>query len=261
MEGISHEACSLAGTLGLGKLIVFYDDNGISIDGKVSGWFADDTPKRFEAYGWHVMPHVDGHDAEAVEAAMPRPRGRDRPAVADLLQDHHRLGRAQQAGHRGRARRGAGRRGGGRGAQDARAGPTPPFEVPDEMRAGLGSRARPGARPRRSWQRAVRPLRKAHPGAGGRVRAAHARASCRRTGQTRRAQTLEAAAQADRRPQATRQSSQAALNVLGPALPELLGGSADLTALEQHAAQGLARHDAARTPAATTCITACASSA
>ena len=70
MEGISHEACSLAGTLGLGKLICFYDDNGISIDGHVEGWFSDDTPKRFEAYGWHVVPDVNGHDPAAIEAAI-----------------------------------------------------------------------------------------------------------------------------------------------------------------------------------------------
>src|SRR5450432_2756501 len=70
MEGISHEACSLAGTLKLGKLIAFYDDNGISIDGHVAGWFTDDTPKRFEAYGWHVIPHVDGQDVEAVDRAI-----------------------------------------------------------------------------------------------------------------------------------------------------------------------------------------------
>ncbi|NGZ64573.1 transketolase [Vibrio aestuarianus] len=70
MEGISHEACSLAGTLGLGKLVAFWDDNGISIDGHVEGWFSDDTPKRFEAYGWHVIPAVDGHDAEAINAAI-----------------------------------------------------------------------------------------------------------------------------------------------------------------------------------------------
>src|SRR5690606_11034778 len=69
MEGISHEACSVAGTLGLSKLSGFYDDNGISIDGKVQGWFTDDTPRRFEAYGWHVIPSVDGHDSEAVAAA------------------------------------------------------------------------------------------------------------------------------------------------------------------------------------------------
>ncbi len=70
MEGISHEACSLAGTLGLGKLITFWDDNGISIDGDVEGWFSDDTAKRFEAYGWHVISTVDGHDAEAINAAI-----------------------------------------------------------------------------------------------------------------------------------------------------------------------------------------------
>ncbi|MGF1789313.1 transketolase [Photobacterium profundum] len=70
MEGISHEACSLAGTLGLGKLVAFWDDNGISIDGEVEGWFTDDTPKRFEAYGWHVIPAVDGHDADAINAAI-----------------------------------------------------------------------------------------------------------------------------------------------------------------------------------------------
>ena len=70
MEGISHEACSLAGTLALGKLIVLYDDNGISIDGHVKNWFSDDTPKRFEAYGWHVVADVDGHDVEAVDAAI-----------------------------------------------------------------------------------------------------------------------------------------------------------------------------------------------
>src|SRR5690606_13900838 len=70
MEGVSHEACSLAGTLGLGKLIGFYDDNGISIDGRVQGWFTDDTPRRFEAYGWHVIADVDGHDPEAIQAAI-----------------------------------------------------------------------------------------------------------------------------------------------------------------------------------------------
>src|SRR5512147_1483609 len=72
MEGISHEACSLAGTLGLGRLIALYDDNGISIDGETRGWFTDDTPRRFEAYGWHVQPGIDGHDVAAVGAAIER---------------------------------------------------------------------------------------------------------------------------------------------------------------------------------------------
>ncbi|HEY2627629.1 MAG TPA: transketolase, partial [Usitatibacter sp.] len=74
MEGISHEACSLAGTLGLGKLVAFYDDNGISIDGKVTGWFTDDTPARFTAYGWNVIPAVDGHDPKALTAAIEKAR-------------------------------------------------------------------------------------------------------------------------------------------------------------------------------------------
>ncbi|WP_204274542.1 transketolase [Vibrio astriarenae] len=81
MEGISHEACSLAGTLGLGKLIAFWDDNGISIDGEVEGWFSDDTPKRFEAYGWHVIPAVDGHDSEAINAAIEAAKNDPRPTL------------------------------------------------------------------------------------------------------------------------------------------------------------------------------------
>jgi transketolase len=82
MEGISHEACSLAGTLGLGKLIVFYDDNGISIDGHVAGWFTDNTPKRFDAYGWHVVPEVDGHDSESVHRAIMEAKAiHDRPSL------------------------------------------------------------------------------------------------------------------------------------------------------------------------------------
>jgi transketolase len=81
MEGISHEACSLAGTLGLGKLVAFWDDNGISIDGEVEGWFSDDTPKRFEAYGWHVIPAVDGHDADAINTAIVAAKADPRPTL------------------------------------------------------------------------------------------------------------------------------------------------------------------------------------
>ena len=81
MEGISHEACSLAGTLKLGKLICYYDDNGISIDGEVDGWFTDDTPARFEAYGWHVVPGVDGHDPKALQAAIDKALASDKPSL------------------------------------------------------------------------------------------------------------------------------------------------------------------------------------
>ena len=81
MEGISHEVCSLAGTLGLNKLIAFYDDNGISIDGEVHGWFTDDTPRRFEAYGWQVIRNVDGHDADEIQMALETARKSDRPTL------------------------------------------------------------------------------------------------------------------------------------------------------------------------------------
>ena len=100
MEGISHEACSLAGTLGLGKLIAFYDDNGISIDGPVEGWFSDDTPKRFEAYGWHVVPAVDGHDPASYHRSHRSGAGDHGPAKPDLLPYRDRLGLTQQAGKR-----------------------------------------------------------------------------------------------------------------------------------------------------------------
>jgi transketolase len=85
MEGISHEACSLAGTLGLGKLVALYDDNGISIDGKVEGWFRDDTPRRFAAYGWNVIPGVDGHDARAIAAAIEKARSSAASARPTLI--------------------------------------------------------------------------------------------------------------------------------------------------------------------------------
>ena len=99
MEGISHEACSLAGTLGLGKLIGFYDDNGISIDGHVEGWFKDNTPMRFAAYGWHVIPNVDGHDVAQVDAAIKEAKSVTDKPIADLLQDGDRQGIAQQGRH------------------------------------------------------------------------------------------------------------------------------------------------------------------
>ena len=87
MEGVSHEACSLAGTLGLGKLIAFYDDNGISIDGEVHGWFTDDTPARFEAYGWQVIRNVDGHDADEIKTVGKRNgNSADVQAVAEVAQ-------------------------------------------------------------------------------------------------------------------------------------------------------------------------------
>ena len=109
MEGISHEACSLAGTWRLNKLVAFYDDNGISIDGDVKGWFSDDTPARFEAYGWTVLRNVDGHDLAALDPAIVAAKS-VRQAGAGVLQDAHRPRLAQPRRHRQGARRGAGRR-------------------------------------------------------------------------------------------------------------------------------------------------------
>src|SRR5258706_5003350 len=144
MEGISHEACSLAGTLRLGKLICVYDDNGISIDGQVQGWFTDDTPKRFEAYGWHVVPNVDGHDAEAIHAALMLARtetarpsliccktviGMGAPTKAGTHEVHGApLGEAEIAATR-----------------PAIGWRHPPFTIPAEVYAGWDARERGGA--------------------------------------------------------------------------------------------------------------------
>ena len=146
MEGISHEACSLAGTLGLGKLIVFYDDNGISIDGQVEGWFTDDTPKRFEAYGWNVIRDVDGHDVAAVDAAIAAGArqsatsrrliccktviGKGAPNKAGTAQGARRGARATRKSPR-RAKRSAGR--------------IRPFEIPADVYAAVGPRKAQGA--------------------------------------------------------------------------------------------------------------------
>ena len=141
MEGISHEACSLAGTLGLGKLIVLYDDNGISIDGEVRGWFTDDTPQRFDAYGWNVIANVDGHDVDAVDAAIARRAGAtDRPD-ADLLQDRSsaRARRTRPAPPTRTARRWARRK--SRLTRAALGWTHPPFEIPAAVYAGWNARA------------------------------------------------------------------------------------------------------------------------
>ena len=162
MEGISHEAASLAGMQKLGKLIAVYDDNGISIDGKVVGWFDDNTAQRFEAYGWHVMPHVDGQNSEAVAAALAAARAvTDRPSLI-CAKTTHRLGRAQQAGHRSHARRSDGRM----RKLPPRAGrlgwSSPPFEIPADIRAA-GIMREKGARAEQEWRTRSRPTQPEFP--------------------------------------------------------------------------------------------------
>jgi transketolase len=225
MEGISHEACSLAGALRLGKLIGFYDDNGISIDGKVEGWFRDDTPKRFEAYGWHVIPSVDGQDAEAVDAAIRAAQGEsDRPTLICCKTviawgAPHKQGTSAAHGEPLGVDEVA-------AARKTLGWPYPPFEIPPQLRAEWDCRER-GAAAEASWRELYARYQKAHPELAAEFD--------RRTrgdlpaGWTETARQTLAAAAKQTQPQATRQSSQAALNVFAPALPELVGGSADLT--------------------------------
>ena len=225
MEGISHEACSLAGTLGLGKLIVFYDDNGVSIDGEVRGWFTDDTPARFEAYGWQVVRDVDGHDPRAVDAAIAAAHADpDRPS---LLCCRTTIGwgaptKAGTAATHG-APLGADEVAGARAAMGW---PHPPFEVPDDVRAGWDARAR-GAALETQWRGRMEAYRAAWPEPGAELE--------RRLSGALPADWTSAceAAIADLAREgaaaATRQASQIALEHFAPHLPELVGGSADLT--------------------------------
>ncbi len=225
MEGISHEAASLAGYWKLGKLISFYDDNGISIDGKVQGWFTDDTPKRFESYGWHVVRNVDGHDAEAVAAALKKARARkDQPS---LICTKTVIGW------------GAPNKQGTKSAHGEALGPDeianarktlgwdhPPFEIPADIRAAWDHKEA-GAAAEKKWVRTWKRYKREHPEAG-------AEFERRMKGDlpadwSEIVQAALSAAAAVTGSQATRASSQLALNVLGPKMPEMLGGSADLT--------------------------------
>ncbi len=225
MEGISHEACSLAGTLGLGKLIGFWDDNGISIDGDVAGWFTDDTPARFRAYGWHVVEGVDGHDAgqvvEAIETARAetgRPSliccrtiiGWGSPNKQGTEATH---GAALGADEVARVRETIG-------------WPHPPFEVPADIRAAWDARGR-GAEAESQWRDLLERYRSRYPEL---ARELERRLAGELPGDwPRTAADCIAAAGNAGKDDATRKFSQACLNACAPVLPELIGGSADLT--------------------------------
>ncbi|MBV9344864.1 MAG: transketolase [Gammaproteobacteria bacterium] len=225
MEGISHEACSLAGTLGLGKLIMLYDDNGISIDGKVQGWFSDDTPRRFAAYGWHVVPHVDGLDAAAVDAALRAAQAeRERPSLICCktiigFGAPHKQGTKDVHGEALGADEVA-------AARQTLGWNFPPFVVPEEIRAAWDHRPA-GAQVEREWRARFAAYAQAHPQLA-RDLERRLRGDLPPEWPTIAQRVLDGAL-SQSTPQATRQSSQSALNVLGPALPELFGGSADLT--------------------------------
>jgi transketolase len=225
MEGISHEAASLAGTLGLGKLVALYDDNGISIDGKVQGWFADDTALRFEAYGWQVIRRVDGQDGEAVDAAI-------KAALADTTRPTLICCRTE-IGYPAPTRGGTAKaHGEPLGVAEVAAvrklldWSAPPFVVPAELRAAWDAQAA-GRAAEQTWQELLRRYEAAHPQLAAEFQR-RMQGELPADWQGLKAATLVAAA-AVSGAQATRASSQAMLDVLVTGLPELLGGSADLT--------------------------------
>ena len=224
MEGISHEVASLAGTLGLGKLICFYDDNGISIDGHVEGWFTDDTPKRFEAYGWQVIPNVDGHDPEELQTALATARAeKDKPTLiccktvigfgaptkAGKEECHGApLGDAEIAG-----------------AREKLGWPHAPFEIPAAIYAGWDAKEK-GAKLEQDWNHAFAAYAKAYPELA-------AEFSRRISGElpadfVAKADAWIAESNAKAATIASRKASENSINALAPHLSELLGGSADL---------------------------------
>jgi transketolase len=225
MEGISHEACSLAGTLGLGKLICFYDDNNISIDGNVDGWFSDDTPKRFEAYNWQVIPGVDGHDPDAIKAATEQ-------ALANT--DQPTLICCKTTIGMGAPNKGGGHHVHGEplGAEEIAATrknigwPYEPFVIPEDIGAAWDAKES-GASSEATWADKFAAYKGAFP-----IDAAELER--RMAGELpgnwqAEADKFIAAVNAAEESPATRVASKGALNGFAPVLPELFGGSADLT--------------------------------
>ena len=224
MEGISHEACSLAGTLKLNKLIALWDDNGISIDGKVEGWFADDTPKRFEAYHWNVIRGVDGHDVEAVAAAIARARRSDKPTLI-CCKTQIGKGSPNLAG----TDKVHGAALGDKeiaATREALGWPYAPFEIPADVYRGFDARIA-GQGAENQWNDLLRRYAQAYP--------AEAAEFLRRTqgylpaGWAKTVADYVADCETKKEGPATRKSSQMAIEAYAKALPEFLGGSADLT--------------------------------
>ena len=225
MEGISHEACSLAGTLGLGKLILVYDDNGISIDGEVAGWFTDETAMRFRAYGWHVQEGVDGHDWRAVRAALHEAReAGDRPSLVCCR---------TVIGWGAPTRQGTAATHGAplgeeeiAGTREAIGWPHEPFFVPDEVYSGWDARDR-GKRAEDEWHARIEAYRSAFPELASELER-RMRGDLPEDWERICATFVSEVSQAARSI-ASRNASRDALEGIGPALPELIGGSADLT--------------------------------
>jgi len=225
MEGVSHEACSLAGTWGLGKLVVFYDDNGISIDGEVEGWFTDNTPERFRSYGWQVIESVDGHDPAAVDRAIKEAKSNPDQPTLICCRTQIGFGSPNKAGT-------AATHGAPLGdeeiaaTREALGWEHAPFEIPDEIRSGWDARDR-GREVENKWNSLWQDYSSANP-----EKAAEFERRMKGDLPDGFDQLLSDALekmQADDKKVATRKASGMAIEVLAPHLPELIGGSADLT--------------------------------
>lgn len=224
MEGISHEVCSLAGTLGLGKLIGFYDHNGISIDGETEGWFTDDTAKRFEAYNWHVVHEIDGHDPQAIKRAIEEAKQvTDKPSLI-ICRTVIGFGSPNKAGKEES-------HGAALGEEEVALTRKqlgwnyPAFEIPDEVYKGWDAKAK-GLQAEASWKEKFAAYQQAHPELAAEFNRRMGGEMPENWQQTTQ-QYIEKL-QAEPAKIASRKASQNALNVYGPVLPELLGGSADL---------------------------------
>ncbi|WP_185838111.1 transketolase [Vibrio cholerae] len=224
MEGISHEACSLAGTLGLGKLIAFWDDNGISIDGHVEGWFSDDTPKRFEAYGWHVIPAVDGHDADAINAAIEAAKAETSRPTLICTKTIIGFGSPNKAGSHDC-------HGAPLGNDEIKAAREflgweyAPFEIPADIYAAWDAK-QAGASKEAAWDEKFAAYAKAYPAEA----AEYKRRVAGELPANWEAATSEIIANLQANPAniASRKASQNTLEAFGKLLPEFMGGSADL---------------------------------
>jgi len=225
MEGISHESCALAGTLKLGKLIAFWDDNGISIDGHVEGWFTDDTPKRFEAYGWHVVRAVDGHDAAAIEAAIREARSvNDKPTLIctktvigfgapNLCGSHDCHGAALGAAEVAATRENLGWK-------------YEPFEIPEDYYAAWSAKEK-GAAAESDWNARFDAYRSAYPELAAEFERRVIQGALPANFAEAAQQVVEEVA-AKAATIASRKASQNSIEAFGKLLPELFGGSADL---------------------------------
>lgn len=225
MEGISHEVCAFAGTLGLGKLIAIWDDNGISIDGKVANWFSDNTPKRFEAYNWQVIDAVDGHDPEAIAAAIAAAKSETSKPTLICCKTTIGFGSPNKAGSEKS-------HGSPLGEDEIAATKAAlnweygPFVIPDDVYAAFNG-TKQGAALEETWHTLFKAYAQAHPDLAKAYK--HRMAATLPDDWETLCQNMLAAFNNNPKANATRKSSLEVLNILQPALPQLLGGSADLS--------------------------------